>query len=74
MTQVAKASAAISTNSGNVPISSDKEDKKIATPIVCADNLHIFGDMDMKKVTTPILLHMLRNEMRFLCFSCCAAS
>jgi L-2-amino-thiazoline-4-carboxylic acid hydrolase-like protein len=27
--------------------------------------LRVGRDMDMRKVTTPILLHMLRNEMRF---------
>jgi hypothetical protein len=64
VTQVARASGTASKtpNLGNVP---NKEGKKVATPIMCADNLHISGDMDMKKVTTPILLHMLRNEMRF---------
>ena len=66
MTQADTASATVSkTPSSNVAISSNGEEKKVATPIVCADNLHISGDMDMKKVTMPILLHMLRNEMRF---------
>ena len=64
MTQVDTASVAVSKtpNLGNVP---NRGEKKVATPIMCADNLHLSGDMDMKKVTTPILLHMLRNEMRF---------
>jgi L-2-amino-thiazoline-4-carboxylic acid hydrolase-like protein len=63
--EVASANAAVSKapNSGNLPISGYDVAKK--APMVCADNLHISGVMDMKKMTTPILLHMLRNEMRF---------
>lgn len=28
-------------------------------------HLKVSSDMDMRKITTPILLHMLRNELRF---------
>jgi L-2-amino-thiazoline-4-carboxylic acid hydrolase len=36
----------------------------VVSPIPNSD-LRISGEMDMRKVTTPILLHMLRNELRF---------
>jgi L-2-amino-thiazoline-4-carboxylic acid hydrolase len=37
----------------------------VSIPAHDRSHLHIAADMDMRKVTTPILLHMLRNELRF---------